>query len=98
MRLWLATAALLTAGCIPQPHGDPLPPLPPEHAECNAAPAQELVGRQASPGLAAEAQRLTGARIWRWLRPGQIVTMEYRADRLNLHLDADDKVERIVCG
>jgi hypothetical protein len=98
VRILLAGAALLSVGCIPQPHGDPVPPLPRENAACNAVPAQALVGRQASPDLAAEAQRLTGARVWRWLRPGQIVTMEYRADRLNLHLDADDKVERIVCG
>jgi hypothetical protein len=99
MKILIAGVALLSAGCVPPPHGDPVPPLPPEHAgECNAVPAQGLAGRRASPALAAEAQRLTGARTWRWLRPGQVVTMEYRADRLNLHLDADEKVGRIVCG
>ena len=65
---------------------------------CDPAPAQGLLGRPASPVLAAEAQRLSGARVWRWLRPGQIVTMEFRADRLNLRLDAQDKVESISCG
>lgn len=99
MRLLVPAMALLTASCIPAPHGDPVPPLPPQNAgECNAAPAQGLVGRPASPDLAAEAQRLTGAGTWRWLRPGQIVTMEYRGDRLNLHVDANNRVERIVCG
>ena len=98
MRLLLATSALLAGGCVPQPHGDPVPPVPPENAECNAVPAQGLVGRQASPDLAAEAQRLAGARIWRWLRPGQMVTMEYRADRLNIRLDARDRVEGVSCG
>ena len=97
MKFLLAGTVLLTAGCIPQPHGGPVPPST-EQAECNAAPAQALVGRQASPDLAAEAQRLTGARVWRWLRPGQIVTMEFRANRLNLHVDSDNRVERIICG
>ena len=100
MRILLAaTTFLLAAGCIPAPHGDPVPPLPPQNiGECNAAPAQGLVGRPASADLAAEAQRLAGAGTLRWLRPGQVVTMEYRGDRLNLHLDANDRIERIVCG
>jgi hypothetical protein len=101
MKTLLPIMALFAAGCtsLPPPHGDPVPPQPPvNEGECNAAPAQALVGRQASPELAAEAQRLTGARTWRWLRPGQVVTMEYRGDRLNLHLDAQEKIERIVCG
>ena len=93
MRILLAALAL--AGCVPRPQSTP-PPA--ETGACNAAPAQGLVGRQSSPALAEEARRLSGARVWRWLRPGQIVTMEYRADRLNLHLDAGEKVERIVCG
>jgi len=94
-------AAFAMAACT---HAESTPP--PAHAapppasggECNAEPAQALVGRQSSPALAAEAQRLSGAQVWRWLRPGEIVTMEFRADRLNLHLDAQGKVERINCG
>lgn len=95
MRLLLPAMLLLGAGCVPHP--DSTPPTP-ENRECNAAPAQGLIGRQASEELAWEARRLSGARTFRLLRPGQIVTMEYRADRLNLHLDAQDKVERINCG
>ena len=86
-------AALALAGCTP-----PLQHTPPPLRDCNAAPAQGLIGRQASPALAQEAQRLSRAGAVRFLRPGQIVTMEFRADRLNLHLDARDRVERIVCG
>lgn len=96
MRLLIVVLALAGAGCSygPPPQSTP----PPGDGACNAAPAQGLVGRPAGAGLAEEARRLSGARVWRWLRPGQIVTMEYRADRLNLHLDAQDKVARIVCG
>lgn len=93
MRLLLTALAL--AGCTPPPVSTPPPPA---GDACNAAATQGLVGRPASPELAREAQRLTGARVWRWLRPGQMVTMEYRADRLNLRLNAEDKVEAISCG
>jgi hypothetical protein len=87
-------AALALAGCVPHPDSTPAP----GDGGCNAAPAQHLVGRPSSPELAREAQRLSGARIWRFLRPGQIVTMEFRADRLNIRLDAQDRIEAITCG
>ena len=93
----LLLAALALAGCSYGPPPESTPPPPPEGA-CNAAPAQGLVGRPASEALAEEAVELSGARVWRWLRPGQIVTMEFRADRLNLRLDARDRVEGISCG
>ena len=67
-------------------------------AACDAAPAQGLVGREGTSALAAEAQRLSGAGTVRWLQPGQIVTMEYRFDRLNIKLDAGGRVEGITCG
>jgi hypothetical protein len=88
-------AALALTACTPPPQSTPPPP---GAGACDAAPAQGLIGRQSSPELAREAQRLTGARVWRWLRPGQIVTMEFRADRLNIRLDSGDKVEGITCG
>ncbi len=91
----IVLAALTLTACSPQPvQSTP----PPEGGACDAAATQGLVGRQASPWLGREAQRLAGAGTWRWLRPGQIVTMEYRADRLNLKLDARDRVEAITCG
>ncbi len=92
----LLIGALLLTGCSTHPPQST--PPPPVEGGCDAAPAQRLIGRPASSAVAAEAQRLTGARTWRWLRPGQIVTMEYRADRLNIRLDAEDKVEGISCG
>ena len=97
MRLLLPALALALVGCS---HATPPSSTPPPSgaAACNAAAAQRRIGRRASPELGREAQRLAGAGTWRWLRPGQIVTMEYRADRLNLKLDAQDRVEAVTCG
>ena len=90
---------LMTMACAPAP-----PPKPETFPEvgtgrrCNAGPAQSLIGRQASSAVGAEALRLSGAGIMRWLRPGDIVTMEYREDRLNIELDANNRVTRLRCG
>lgn len=65
---------------------------------CNAAPAQALLGEAESEAIAKKAQQLSGAKTVRWLRPGQIVTMEYRADRLSLVLDKENKISAIRCG
>jgi len=65
---------------------------------CNAAAARALVGRSATAALVAQAQRLTGARRVRSIRPGMMVTMDYSPDRLNIHIGPDDKVERFACG
>jgi len=65
---------------------------------CNAAAARALIGRRATHALVAEAQRLTGSRRVRSIRPGMMVTMDYSPDRLNIHIGPDEKVERFACG
>ena len=70
----------------------------PEPDTCDAAAARALIGRRATDALVAEAQRLTGARRVRSIRPGMMVTMDYSPDRLNIHIGPDDKVERFACG
>ena len=93
MRILLAGVALVCAGCTPPPQ-----PTPPPSRDCNAAAAQHLIGRQQSPALVQEARRRTGAGAVRVLRPGQMVTMEYRADRLNIRVDTQGKVLAVTCG
>jgi len=92
----VAIAALfVTAACAAPAAGGSAPGF---EARCDAANAQSLVGRPATAELAAEAQRLSSAGAVRWLRPGQVITMEYRADRLNIEIDAQNQVVAIRCG
>ena len=65
---------------------------------CNAADLDNLIGREATTELGAEAMRRSGAIRLRWIQPGDVVTMDYREDRLNIHLDARNRVERLICG
>lgn len=86
--LVLCPLPLALAGCA-------TPPLP---GQCDAEPAQHHVGHPATPDMVEAARRDAGAERVRTLKPGQVVTMEYMAGRLNLYLDANGRIERIACG
>ena len=65
---------------------------------CNAEPVQHLVGELYTPELGEQARVTSGAGVERALRPGQIVTMEFRADRLTFTLDEKGRISRVSCG
>jgi hypothetical protein len=65
---------------------------------CNAAKAKKLVGRKRSPTVEREALRLSGAGSVRWIPIGSMVTMDFRSDRLNLHLDRKGRILSVNCG
>lgn len=65
---------------------------------CDAALAQFAVGRSFDVALEKEVRERSGARVVRPLRPGQMVTMEFSAQRLNLELDIAGKVTKARCG
>lgn len=96
--LMLAGAMAATAACAPVPMENDIPEKGASGARCDATAARALVGQPATRELGAEALRLTGAAMLRWINPGDVVTMDYRSDRLNIHLDARGRVERLACG
>ncbi|HST35160.1 MAG TPA: I78 family peptidase inhibitor, partial [Allosphingosinicella sp.] len=63
-----------------------------------AARVVNPVGRARSDSLVAEVARRSGARRVRWIRPGDAVTMDYSAERLNVHLDEQGRILRFACG
>ena len=104
MRLAAAAIALLTVACTTVPTEESPAPTqePPAAGEggapCSIAGLELLLGRAAAEALGAEALRRSGAGALRWIRPGDMVTMDYREDRLNIHLDSAGRVERFACG
>jgi hypothetical protein len=92
----LACSGLSLAACAtaqPIPHDGAAP-----GSVCNSAGLDQFVGRPATAELGAEMLRMSGARIFRWLQPGQIITMEFSAQRLSVHLDRNGRVESASCG
>ena len=96
MRLAAMAIIAITAACAQTP-ADAETPAKGE-GSCNAAKAQQLVGRTVTAAVERAARRLSGARTVRVIPNDGVVTMDYREDRLNLYLDGVRKVERISCG
>lgn len=113
MRLMLATAATLALtacqtttgegmnGSVP-PASAPQPGEPPQTpdgiATCDPGKVQNHIGHSFTVAMGNQIQQQAGARSTRVIRPGQAVTMDYRSDRLNIELDAQDKIVAIRCG
>lgn len=73
-------------------------PAPVPQPECSAAGGRFAVGQTLSPQLEAAARNRANATVSRVLRPGQAVTMEFNAARLNLEVDARSRVTAVRCG
>lgn len=65
---------------------------------CRVNDAARFVGQAGTSALAAEAREAANAASVRWLQPGSVVTMEFRGDRLNIVLDAANRVTGMRCG
>ena len=52
----------------------------------------------ADPDTQQAAMAASGAKVVRVLRPGMMMTMEYRGDRLNLRIDGQGKILSATCG
>ena len=108
-----ALSACATPSQDPPPAGDDAdgfaaPPPPPamdagspneEPAmSCDAKPGQWAVGKVADEALVAKVKADTGSDRVRVIKPGMMVTMDYREDRVNLDVDKDNKVLTVRCG
>lgn len=95
----VALAMIVAGGCatVP-PDTEPDFPIHGGEGSCESSRASGLVGRTATTELGADALRLTGGNGLRWIQPGQAVTMDYRPGRVNIELDARNRVVRITCG
>ena len=88
---------LLLAACAPlaQPPGPTPPPAssPADPGRCGAAKRQRLLG---APVTALERELILGQ--VRVIRPDDLVTMDFREDRINFEIDASERIARIYCG
>ena len=65
---------------------------------CDASNAAFTVGKPATPELLEQARKASGAQIARVLKPTDMITLEYRSERLNLNADDKGVVTRVNCG
>ncbi|TZF87660.1 I78 family peptidase inhibitor [Cognatilysobacter lacus] len=73
-------------------------PVPPVLARCSAEGLASLVGKPASAENIARAQRQSGATLVRVIKPGQMVTADFREDRLDIRVDTSNVILHVGCG
>lgn len=103
----------LSAACTPiddrnDDGNDASPPVPEQtpprrsryslEGKCDAKAAQAYIGKTANAEVMAQAKAAAGASNVRTLRPGQMVTMEFNAGRLNLDVDENNVITNARCG
>jgi len=65
---------------------------------CHAERVQAFVGKSATQDVMRELWRGSGSGLIRPIAPGQAVTRDYRADRVNVHVNDDNVITGIDCG
>ena len=82
-------------------HADQRPALSSDaddERSCDAARVDALAGHAATPSNLDLARELSGAESVRVIGPGEPVTEDYTASRLNLEVDDNDVILRAACG
>ncbi|MGJ7574529.1 I78 family peptidase inhibitor [Variovorax sp. RB2P76] len=99
--LLAAFSAALLAGCAaPAPAPAAAAPVPPPEPvfQCSADGARFAVGQPLTPQLEAAARVRAAAGTVRVLKPGDAATTELNGGRLNLDVDARNRVTDVRCG
>lgn len=103
MRELLLSAAssfiLIASACA---NAQPIQPTPihgdtPGHT-CTLKGTDRFVGKPGSKMMGEAIKSVTKAAVLRWAPPGTMLTMDYRADRVTIYLDARKKITKINCG
>lgn len=107
----LALMAVAVAGCAEPQIPPPVRTSPPtigsrpvgpgaasEIDSCGLGSIADLVGKAVTETTADDAGKRSGARAVRVIRPGMIVTMDFRPDRLNIDVDEKGIVTNLRCG
>lgn len=99
MRKIVLLAPALLSACATAPAAEPEPPVVGRSGYvCRNDALGGFAGREASAQVGSEILRASGARVLRWVQPGMMVTMEFREDRVTVHLAAGNRIERATCG
>ncbi|AKC86769.1 I78 family peptidase inhibitor [Pseudoxanthomonas suwonensis] len=92
------TDAQQAAESAATPPADGIADAPPPAPTCDASQVQGLVGQSNDEAKAEQARVDAGASHVRVLEPGQMVTMEFDGERLNIEVDDGGRIIALRCG
>ena len=92
----LLTAALLaTSGCF---IGGSERPAIASDGNCRNEPLEPFVGAQATGDAGSAMLRASGAQLIQWISPDEMVTQEFRQNRVRVQLDSTGRIQSARCG
>jgi len=97
MRKTFALAPALLAACSTVPADPPIHGVTPGH-KCETDGTAQFIGKPGTSEMGAEVMRASHAAVLRWAPPNVMLTMDYREDRVTVHLDRANKITEIRCG
>lgn len=65
---------------------------------CRPRGTDRFIGKVGSPMMGSAIKTVTHAAILRWGRPGVMLTMDYREDRVTVYVNPKGRIVRINCG
>jgi hypothetical protein len=100
-RIVLPIAAAFTLSlfaCATTPNANTGGPLPPSAMQCDASGARWAIGQSPSSDVVERVRVDTHSRITRVLHPGQVVTMEFSGERVNIRVNEREAIVGVTCG
>ncbi|NUQ17987.1 MAG: hypothetical protein HOP95_05965 [Sphingomonas sp.] len=100
MRKFFLLAPAMLAACATATMAASYPPVhgvTPGHS-CTTARTQRFIGRTRSQAVRTAIMRASNAALLRWAPPGVMLTMDYRSDRVTVHLNSANRITSIKCG
>lgn len=94
----IAVAWLLSACSATAPVTQAGPSKPTGSGACVADKVQWAVGKPGDQATMGRVWRESGAGLIRPISPNQAVTHDFRADRVNVQLDAKNLITQVTCG
>ena len=95
-KVFLLVPALLAA-CSTAPAQTPIHGVTPGH-KCEMAGTAKFIGQPGTSATGTAIMRASHAAVLRWAPPGVMLTMDYREDRVTVHLGPDRTITQIRCG
>lgn len=97
--LALAACAATPSASTPTPASETATPATPSPSgACDAAHAQWALGKPATADTIERVRIDSHSRVVRVLHPGQIITMEFSAERVDIRVDGNNAILAITCG
>lgn len=73
-------------------------PMASASTPCGADKVARFVGQDDRPNMRILLRAPVGHDRIRWIKPGDVITQDYRADRLNVIFDEQGRVAAVRCG